>query len=382
MTTELIAAQSAKNGILYAVTPETIAVHAAAILALTIKSVDDEAGILAVKTQLRAVVGWRTSVEETRKQIKAEPWALCKRIDAEAEEVQALIVPLEKHLKDQREAVDAQLKKLAKIKEDELYKVRLQRLTEAGGEIAEDIVRLMPDEVFDVAVEQAQARTTARLAKEAQDKANELERKRVLDEQAEANRVQQAQLTADREAFEARQREAQAETDWLKKIDDDLRAEQAATLKRQQDELQAERNKLDRANQASLRLLIGHRREALTEVGASFHDDVLGGMTNDEFTTAVSLGRLAQEQARQDQIEADRIEAENKAQREAEEATEQAAAALRLEQLQPLKLRLQKFAERVRTLAPAKLPEDVRDVIEFEMATCAGRILAVAGGLK
>jgi len=356
MTTELINAPPARNGILYAVTPETIEQRAASILAMRIKGVDDEAGLTAVKSTLRTVIGWRTSVEETRKQIKAEPWALCKRIDAEAEEIQLLIAPLEGHLKSQREAVETQLRLIAKQKEDAIYAARLQRLTDAGGEMHEDTIRAMPDEAFDLAVEQAQAKTAARLEAEQKARDEEAERKRLLEEQAEANRQEQARLTAEREAFEAQQRAAQAEAARLKQIEDDKQAAEQLRLNE-------ERQALDRQRFATEK-----RARELEEAETNRQLDA----------------QLAQrkEQQRLDQIEADRLEAEARAEREREALAEAEAAAVRAEQLQPVKMRILKFAERVREMAPTRLPDDITNEIVLQMAVCADRISAIAKGLK
>jgi len=334
MKTELTTAPPVQNAILYAVTPETIAREKAAIMAIRIKGIDDETGIATAKEHRKTVVGWRISVEKTRKEAKAEFLEAGRKVDQKAKDIQALIEPLELHLNEQLEDIETQLRLIAKQKEDAIYAVRLQRLTDAGGEMHEETVRVMTDEAFDLAVEQAQAKPTARLAAEQKAREEEAERKRLLEEQAEVNRQEQARLTAEREAFEAQQREAQAEAARLKKIEDDKQAAEQLRLNE-------ERQALDRQRFAN------------------------------------------EKRARElEEIETERLEAEARAEREREAQAEAEAAAVRAEQLQPVKMRILKFAERVREMAPTRLPDAVMNEIVLQMAVCADRISKIAKELS
>jgi hypothetical protein len=86
-------------------------------LPLTINGLDDVDGYKAVSDALKFVVKKRTSIEDKRKELKADSLAYGKAVDARAKEITQMLSPIEEHLREQKEKVDAELLKIEEQKE-------------------------------------------------------------------------------------------------------------------------------------------------------------------------------------------------------------------------------------------------------------------------
>ena len=74
-------------------------------LALTVTSPQDQTGYKSAETALKKVVRIRTSVEKTRKELKADSVRYGKAVDGEAKRIREAIEPIEEHLKTQCDVV-------------------------------------------------------------------------------------------------------------------------------------------------------------------------------------------------------------------------------------------------------------------------------------
>jgi hypothetical protein len=86
-------------------------------LPLTINGLEDVEGYKAVSDALKFVVKKRTSIEDKRKELKADSLAYGKAVDARAKEITQMLSPIEEHLREQKEKVDAELLKIEEQKE-------------------------------------------------------------------------------------------------------------------------------------------------------------------------------------------------------------------------------------------------------------------------
>jgi hypothetical protein len=110
----------------------------AELLPLVIKDLEDAEGYKAVSEALRFVVKKRTSIEEKRKELKADSLAYGKAVDARAREITQMLSPIEEHLRGQKEKVDAELLKIEEAKELEKQKVlqdKHNKLLSAGMQL-------------------------------------------------------------------------------------------------------------------------------------------------------------------------------------------------------------------------------------------------------
>ena len=74
-------------------------------LALVVTSPQDQAGYQSAETALKKMVRIRTSVEKTRKALKADSVRYGKAVDGEAKRIREAIEPIEEHLKTQCDIV-------------------------------------------------------------------------------------------------------------------------------------------------------------------------------------------------------------------------------------------------------------------------------------
>lgn len=333
MSTELAEMPKAMTAILYTVTPATIAERRAELLALKINGVDDKDGLAIVKAKLKEVVGWRTAVEKTRTEAKAEFLEAGRRVDAEAKTIQELIAPIEKHLAGQKKLVDDELARIEQQRADELYAARRKRLQAVGGNIPEETVRAMTEAVFEAALEREATRA-----------AEEAERRRVAEEQAEANRKEAERLQAERAELDRQGAEREAEAARLKQAEDDRIAAERAELGRQRAELQAERDRLAQAER---------EREAAAQAERD------------------RLATLERERVEAEEREAQRLRAEQSARDE--EA--------RREAMKPVLQKLNDFANKIRLTPLPMLDDEICAEIDNALYACADRIEAIGKGL-
>lgn len=74
-------------------------------MALVVTSPQDQDGFKSAEVALKKVVRMRTSVEKTRKELKADSVRYGKAVDAEAKRIREAIEPIEEHLKTQCDIV-------------------------------------------------------------------------------------------------------------------------------------------------------------------------------------------------------------------------------------------------------------------------------------
>ena len=92
-------------------------------LPLIINGLDDVDGYKAVSDALKFVVKKRTSIEDKRKELKADSLAYGKAVDARAKEITQMLSPIEEHLREQKEEVDAEFLRIEETKVAEKQKV-------------------------------------------------------------------------------------------------------------------------------------------------------------------------------------------------------------------------------------------------------------------
>lgn len=102
---------------------------------LQIKSIDDKEGYELVKSALKFMRDKRHEIEDKRRELKADSLKFGKAVDERAKEIQALIAPIEEHLKSQKEKVDEEIKLIKEKAEKEAQAkmdARLNKLYELG----------------------------------------------------------------------------------------------------------------------------------------------------------------------------------------------------------------------------------------------------------
>lgn len=91
----------------------------AQFLPLTIVDLYDTEGYKEVAEALKFIVKRRTSIEEKRKELKADSLAYGKAVDARAREITQMLSPIEEHLREQKENIDNELIRIENEKEAE-----------------------------------------------------------------------------------------------------------------------------------------------------------------------------------------------------------------------------------------------------------------------
>jgi len=102
---------------------------------LTIASIEDKEGYEQVKEALKFMVAKRHSIEDKRKELKADSLKFGRAVDERAKEIQAMISPIELHLKEQKERIDLELKAIQEAEEratQERISKRHERLLSIG----------------------------------------------------------------------------------------------------------------------------------------------------------------------------------------------------------------------------------------------------------
>jgi hypothetical protein len=89
----------------------------AQFLPLTIIDINDTDGYKSVSEALKFVVKKRTSIEDKRKELKADSLAYGKAVDARAREITQMLSPIEQHLREQKEKVDDELLRMESVKQ-------------------------------------------------------------------------------------------------------------------------------------------------------------------------------------------------------------------------------------------------------------------------
>jgi chromosome segregation ATPase len=202
-------------------------------MGLTCNGIADVKGFQAVHQARMVVKGKRVEVEKVRKELKADALEYGRKVDAEAKRITALLEPIETHLLQQEEAVEAErerIRETARLKaEAEARAIEEERLAKEQAEReAEEELRRVQREAEEAAIRAEREKIEAdRRALEAERAAAEAER-----------RAAQEKIDAERKALEAEQRR-HAEEESLRKREIELeqaRKEAAEQAKRDMEE--------------------------------------------------------------------------------------------------------------------------------------------------
>jgi len=167
---------------------------------ITVSGPDDDAGFQSADTALKRVVRLRTSVEKTRKELKADALKYGKVVDAEARRIRELIEPIESHLKKQADIVrleKARIKAEAERAREIQVQEWVQQLKGVNAPIDVDALRKMDEDEFHLhflsakrRFEEAEAEREAREAElRRQQEELQAERQRMEAERAELERL-------------------------------------------------------------------------------------------------------------------------------------------------------------------------------------------------
>lgn len=215
--------------------------------ALKTNGVDDKESYNAVYSALSTVIKVRTSIEASRKILKADALKFGKAVDTEANRLTEMVLPIEDHLYKQRMAVDNEIARIKAVKdaeEQERYQGRAFKLAQLGmsfdGNIYKrgDIIipaillKTMDDSKFagelakvkaDYDLEQNRIAEDARLKKEEEDRlASEKLAQDTLKEE------ENKRLVAEKERLEAIAKEQAKKEAAIKAAQDKIDAEKKA----------------------------------------------------------------------------------------------------------------------------------------------------------
>lgn len=216
---------------------------AARYLTLNVTGIDDKPGIQAAHEARMVCVKLRTSIEKTRKELKAPAKEYGERVDAEAKRLTAMIAPTEKCLENLLQDIATEQARIQMERENALFDERSKLVEEAGGiPLSRGQLVKMKDADFNQLLVDIKATTEIRKAREEQERIDAAERKRVADELAEANRIEADKLKAERDQLAKERAELQAEKDQLNKAEADRKAAEQAEADRIEAAKRAEQN--------------------------------------------------------------------------------------------------------------------------------------------
>lgn len=188
----------------YELTLAEIEQAAADAKALTVKGLDDKAGIeLCHKTRME-LRKMRTTIEAKRKTMKADALEYGKQVDSAAKALIAPIEDAEAHLLEQESIVKREQERLAREAEEKrqaMIRERLLKLQECGAAYLESEIAGLPQGEFDALLAAERADKERRDAEAARLKA---EQERIAAEQkAEAERLAKEREELERQRVEA-----------------------------------------------------------------------------------------------------------------------------------------------------------------------------------
>ena len=306
-------------------------------------------GMKAAKEARKKIRGYRTALEDKRKEIKAPALERCRLIDSEAHRITAALRELEDPIAEtiKEEENRAERERLAAIEAErervEGLQAKIQGYRDApmatmgkgSDEIAGILDQLREDppseDEFAEYFEQAQDAHTAAVAKIQQAHADQLqheeEQRKIAAERAELQRQREENERLQREAEERRQADAARERQRVERITARIRVIEANgtmldgmsvdKLRERLDKLQSMRSAEDRAS------------------FEEFADDAMAAYARAEESLVVAIDQAEQRAAEQERLEAQRREQAAEAERLAEERrqleAEQAEAARKAE---------------------------------------------------
>jgi len=118
---------------------------------ITVESPQDQAGFETASTALKRMSRLRIDVEKTRKELKKDSVRYGKTVDGEAKRIQSEIEPIETHLKTQADVVRLEQKRLEIVEENrrrEEIREWISRLNEIGAPVNPDALNVMSREDF------------------------------------------------------------------------------------------------------------------------------------------------------------------------------------------------------------------------------------------
>lgn len=220
------APQTATQVIKYPIADAAIDELAERYMPLTIKGVDDKQGFKACDAARKDVKKIRSTVEATRKELKADALEYGRKVDAEAKRLKELLEPIELHLTHQVDTIKAEK---ARIEREWLDK-RIEAL--------QPVAQVMPDESFLKKLTDTEFATLLANETEAHDARVKAEEERLAREKAEREELERL-----REAESKRQTE---EAERLKAEREELER-QKAELEAQQREIREQKEAAERA---------------------------------------------------------------------------------------------------------------------------------------
>lgn len=226
----------------------------------------------AVHSAMMVLAVHRTSIEVRRKELKAPILALGTLVDSEAKRLTAITAPREAELRADRDAYDAEQAKIAaekKAEEDRLAAIaaeearkvlqtKIDRVSALGGVPNLAQLQLITDEAFDALCSELAEAQAAKIAREAQEKADREEEVRIAREQREAKDAEERRAQAEqreKDATEAKRRRdeedrAAAERKRLQDIEDARLEKERAELRKERQAQEAERKRLQEEAEA------------------------------------------------------------------------------------------------------------------------------------
>ena len=226
----------------YNVTDAAIAEMKSRYMGLTIKGLDDTEGFQAVHDARIIVKNHRIAVEKRRKELKADALAWGKKVDGKAKVIFGKLEPIETHLQTEEAKITDEQKRIkneAERKEKEKIDSRLTSLAGYGKIMPFFDVAAMSDEEYGDAIAKACDEYNAELARIAEGKRKEDERKA----KEEADRKAEAEkLAKEREDLDKRRVEQEAAQAKIDEANRKTREAQEATQKK----LDAERAAIEK----------------------------------------------------------------------------------------------------------------------------------------
>ena len=166
-------------------------------LSLTVLGPADQAGYKSAETALKKVVRLRTTVEKTRKELKADSVRYGKAVDSEAKRIREAIEPIEEHLKTQCDIVrleEARQKVAAENARRDQVNEWVTELSELGWPVDLPALQRMTEQA-----EERDAITKERAAMEAERlELEELRAEKAKREAAEIKPIVKDSLTVER----------------------------------------------------------------------------------------------------------------------------------------------------------------------------------------
>ena len=331
----------------YNITDAAIATLKQNYMQLMVKGIEDKDGFKKVHEARMDIVKRRTSVEKTRKDLKADSLEYGRRVDAEAKRITGLLQPIEDHLAEQEKIVTDELARIKAQKEAEeaaRIRARVNRLFEFGarfdGENYTAYGLVIPATILKAATDEQ----FASFVKQIEDvkQAEEDEARRKAEEEARIKAEEEAKRKAEEERLAKIAAEQEAERQ---------RLEEAARIQKAEEErLQKQREEFERKAREEQEKIEAEKRRIADEEAA--RQQAIKDEQRRQEEEKIRQAEL--KKAQEDAAEKARIEAEEKARREAAEKAEAERKAKeeveRREALRPDKEKLLGFARDLRAL--------------------------------